>query len=67
MFSTGQLQANTQYSTMLECNQLVCFDVEGNKSAPIHLTLVWGIILVIMEYPMVTHYKTTDYNNTSPG
>ena len=59
MISAGPLQANTRYSTMPECSQTSCFDVEDNKSAPTHLTPIWDIILVTMEYPIT---NTSCYN-----
>ena len=59
MISAGRLQANTRYSTMPEYNQTSCFDVEDNKSAPTHLTPIWDILLVTMEYPIM---NTSCYN-----
>ena len=59
MISAGRLQANTPYFTMPEYNQTSCFAVEDNKSVPTHLTPIWDIILVTMEYPTM---NTSCYN-----
>ena len=57
MISAGRLQANTRYSTMPECSQTSCFDVEDNKSVPTRLTPIWDIILVTITTSFSVHEK----------